>query len=135
MVSNIAEREKFNISHLFAHIVFSIWPIDRTLLGATTLGQSVPESNGNEGVLYIPQISKAGVLPSNGLMSYPGHLLGVSYPSAEMQLVYSTASANWALYGLKFHVGSQDQQEISEEGQRSHRLKYCEYNNKEHSRW
>ena len=29
-------------------------------------------------------------------MSYPGHLLGESYPSAEIQLVYSAAPANWA---------------------------------------
>ena len=31
----------------------SIWPIDRTLSGATTPGQSEPESDGNEGVLHI----------------------------------------------------------------------------------
>ena len=35
----------------------SIWPIDRTLSGATTPGQSGPESDGNEGVLRIPQSS------------------------------------------------------------------------------
>ena len=33
----------------------SIWPIDRTLSVATTLGQSGPGSNGSEGVLHIPQ--------------------------------------------------------------------------------
>ena len=33
----------------------SIWPIDRTLSSATTQDQSGPESNGNEGVLHIPQ--------------------------------------------------------------------------------
>ena len=32
-----------------------IWPIDRILLGATTLGQSGPRRNGNKGVLHIPQ--------------------------------------------------------------------------------
>ena len=32
----------------------SIWPIDRTLTGATTAGQSRPGSNGNKGVLCIP---------------------------------------------------------------------------------
>ena len=31
----------------------SIWPIDRTLSGATTLGQNEPESDGNEEVLRI----------------------------------------------------------------------------------
>ena len=30
------------------------------------------------------------------LVSYPGHSLGESYPSAEMQSVYSEATADWA---------------------------------------
>ena len=34
----------------------SIWPIDRTLSGATSSGKSGPGSGGNEGVLHIPQI-------------------------------------------------------------------------------
>ena len=33
----------------------TIWPIDRSLLGIATLSQSGPGSNGNEGVLLIPQ--------------------------------------------------------------------------------
>ena len=71
MVSSIAvEQSQFNISYL--HTVCSIRPIDRTLSGATTLGQSGPGNNGNDGVLHIPQISKAGTSPSNGLMLYPG---------------------------------------------------------------
>ena len=37
----------------------SIWPIDRTQWGATTTDQRESGSNGNEGVLLIPQISKA----------------------------------------------------------------------------
>ena len=32
----------------------SVWPIDGTLTGTTTLGQGGPGSNGNEGVLHIP---------------------------------------------------------------------------------
>ena len=35
----------------------SIWPIDRTLSGATTLSQSGPASEGNEELLHIPQSS------------------------------------------------------------------------------
>ena len=35
----------------------SIWCIDRTLSGATTPGQSVPGSNGNEGMFCIHQSS------------------------------------------------------------------------------
>ena len=45
------------------------------LSGATTPGQSGPGSNGNEGVLRIPQITPAllGTSPSDSLVSYPGH--------------------------------------------------------------
>ena len=40
------------------------------LLGATTLDQSGTESNSNEEILYIYQISEAGASPSDGLISY-----------------------------------------------------------------
>ena len=40
----------------------SIWPTDK----------SRPRSNGNEGLLHIPQISRAGASLSDGLMLYPG---------------------------------------------------------------
>ena len=73
----------------------SIWPIDRTLSGATTPGQSGSESNGSEGVLRILQSSSiTGTTPSDCLILYPGHSLSGSYPSAEMQSVYSTVPAN-----------------------------------------
>ena len=78
---------QFSISTQFS----SIWPIDRTLSGATTLSQSEPESNGNEGVLSIPQSSSiTGTSPSDCLVLYPRHSLGASNPSAETQSVYST---------------------------------------------
>ena len=74
----------------------SIWPIDGTLSGATTPVQSKPGSNGNEGVLCIPQSSSiTGTSPSDCLVSYPEHLLGGgSYPSVELQSVYSSALAD-----------------------------------------
>ena len=51
--------------------------MDRALLGATTSGQSGPGSDGNEGVLCIPQSSStAGTSPSDCLVSYLGHSLG-----------------------------------------------------------
>ena len=61
-------------------------------------GQSRPGSNGNEGVLRISQSPSINwTSPSDCLVSYPGCSLGwVSYPSAEVQSVYSTAPANWA---------------------------------------
>ena len=53
----------------------SIGLIDRTLSGATTPGQSEPGSNGNEGVLSIPQSSGInGTSPSDCLVSYLEHL-------------------------------------------------------------
>ena len=75
----------------------SIWPIDRTLSGATTPDECGPSSNDNEGVFRIPQtFCITGVSPSDCLVSYPGHSLGVgSYRSVKKQSVYSTAPANW----------------------------------------
>ena len=90
---------QFSISTQFS----SIWPINRTLSGATTLGQSQPGSDGNERVLSIPQSSSiTGTLPSDCLVSYLGHSLGVgSYPSAEKQSVYSTTPADWAIPAIE----------------------------------
>ena len=49
----------------------SILPIDRTLSGATTSAQSEPGSDGNKGVLHIPQICCiTGASPSDRLVSY-----------------------------------------------------------------
>ena len=53
----------------------SIWPIDRTLLCTTTLGQIRLASNGNEGVLHISKKSSALISSSDDLISYPGYLL------------------------------------------------------------
>ena len=63
-------------SVLYKYAVSSIQPIDRTLSGATTLGQSGLGSNDNEGVFLIPQSSSlTGTAPSDCLVSYPGYLL------------------------------------------------------------
>ena len=72
------------------------WLIERTLLHATTPGQSRLGSDGNEEVFRIPQsysITRAWL--SNCLVSYAGHSFGGSYPSAEKQSVYSTATSDW----------------------------------------
>ena len=61
-----------------------------TLSGVTTPGLSGLGSNGNEGVLRIPQSSSIiGSSPSDCLVSYQGH-------SVEKRAVYSTAPAGWA---------------------------------------
>ena len=96
--------KQFNLALVFYLYSFqisnnSIWPIDRILLGATTLGQSGPGSDGNEGVLCILQsscITEAS--PSDCLVSDPRNLFGWSLLSAEMQLVYCTAPVNWTGY-------------------------------------
>ena len=60
--------------------------------GATTQGQNGPGSDGNEGALHTPQSSSiTGASPSVYLVSYLGHSLGKSNPSANMWSVYSTA--------------------------------------------
>ena len=75
----------------------SIWPMDRTLSGATTPGQSGPGSDGNERVLRIPQSSSIAEASSlDCLVSYPGHSLGDFYPFEEMPSVYSATPADCA---------------------------------------
>ena len=66
----------------------SICPIDRTLSGATTPGQSGPGSDGNEGVLHIPQSSKTGASLPDGLMLYPGQLSDESYSCRDAVSVF-----------------------------------------------
>ena len=51
-----------------------------------------------KGVLCITQSSSITEASSDCLVSYPGHLLGESYLSAEMQSVYSAAAADWLSY-------------------------------------
>ena len=76
----------------------SIPPIDRTLSSATTPGLCGPGSNGNEEVLHIIQTSGTEVSQLDCLVSdQDTRLAGGSYPSANMQSVYSTSpSADWA---------------------------------------
>ena len=74
--------------------------VDGILTDTNTPSQSRPGSNSNEAVLYILQCSKTGASTSDGLVSYPGHTLCGSYPSAEMQSEYSTAPGDWAAIRL-----------------------------------
>ena len=75
----------FAINHLFICSQFKCQTVlfesyIGTLSGAATPGPSGPWSNGNEKLLYIPQISKTGASSLDFLMSHPGHYLGGSYP-------------------------------------------------------
>ena len=93
MVSSITNTNSFICTQLSGFkyskwLNSFIWPIDETLISTITLGQS-----DNKGIFHIPQNSRIGASSSDGLVSYPGHLLRGSYPSAEMQLAYSLAPA------------------------------------------
>ena len=90
---------QFSISTQFSFI----WPIDRTLSGATTAAQSKPGVNGNEGVLCIPESSSiTGATPSDSLVFYPGHLFEGFYRSVEMQSVYSAAPADRCCWNVTY---------------------------------
>ena len=79
-----------------------IWPIERALSGATTSSQNGPGSDGKKEVLHIPQsTSISGTSPTDCLVSCTGYSLGGSYPSAEVQSVYSTAPADWVIISVK----------------------------------
>ena len=66
-----------NLTSVFClHTVYSIGPIDKTIRCYHS-GSDGPGSNGNEGVVNIPQNSKVRTLPSDGLISYLWYLLGV----------------------------------------------------------
>ena len=64
---------------------YSFWPIDMSQSAAITSDQSVVGSNDNKGLHHITQSSKAGTLPSDGLVVYPGHSL------EGILLIYSNA--------------------------------------------
>ena len=103
MTNSSISSKQFNVKIvLFQAIQFSIvhslivYLIDRTLSDSTTPGQIGSGSDGDEGVLHIPQsFSITRASPSDCLLSYARHLLGESYPTAKMQSVYSAAPVNW----------------------------------------
>ena len=86
-----------SIIHLFA-LSLNVKQFYSTYrVGETTLDQSGSGSDGNERELRIPQsFGITGTSTSDYLVSYRDHSLRESYPSAEVQSVYSTAPANWA---------------------------------------
>ena len=49
------------------HDMSSIWPTNGTSTGTNILEQVWPESNGNGGVLYIPQSTRTGASPSDSI--------------------------------------------------------------------
>ena len=55
-MSDLFQAIQFSISTQFS----SLWPIDRTLSGAHSLGQSGTGSDGSEGVLFTDPSARAG---------------------------------------------------------------------------
>ena len=103
-------RLGFRRSATTLYAVSSILPIDRTLLGATTPGQSGPGSDGNEAVLRIPQNSStAGTSLSDCLVSYLcRETVGVFYsPSRLGKVCCWNSFSNWWIcncYPETFHA-------------------------------
>ena len=76
----------------------SIWPIDRTLLGAMTPSQNGSESNSDKAVLHIPQSSSiTGASPSDCLVSYPGQFGGEVFPFCRgaVSVFYNSSRLSW----------------------------------------
>ena len=61
------------------------------------MDQSGPGSNDNEVLLHILQSCSAGTSPSDGLIQDTSWK-GGAYTTAEKQLVYSTAPADWGMH-------------------------------------
>ena len=98
----------------------AICSIDRNLSGATSPGQSGPRRDANKGVLRVFQSSSiAEASQSVCLMLNPGHSLGMSHPSAEMQSLYSTVLADWVS-----HNGSDGVIPTLQETQLNHQMQF-----------
>ena len=75
----------------------SIWPIDRNFSGAITSDQWTWEWWQWRSTPHYPKLQHYWNLTIRcSLMSYPGVSSGEFYPSAKMQLVYSTTTADSA---------------------------------------
>ena len=69
------ERSELNSFKYSKSLNSSIWPIDATLTGATTLDENGPGSNGNEGILYKRWVVLSTQwLINNGLLTWLANL-------------------------------------------------------------
>ena len=75
----------------------SIWLLTRTLSGATTPGQSRPGSDGNEGVLSIPQSSRTPVEGLTPLQRCSWCILQLQPTGKDLTCIYSQI-----FFNLKF---------------------------------
>ena len=85
-------RKSNDMSHLFApslNIKQVLSVQTRVNLGVMTI----------KGYSQRSSITRASPL---SLVSYPEHSLRGSYPSPDIEAVYSTAQANWSVFGVKY---------------------------------
>ena len=72
--------------------IISFWPIDRTLSGATIPGWNGPRSDGNKrGIPHSAKLLHYWSFSIRLFSVIPGYSLEESYPSSDMQSVYSAA--------------------------------------------
>ena len=84
----------------------SIWPIDKTLSGATTLGESRPGSNSNEGIFCIPQSCKARASPSDCLMLYIWGQGVLPFCIDAVGIFYSPSQLGYSLFWHPLSLGN-----------------------------
>ena len=77
-----------------------IWPVHRTLSGATSLGQSGSRSDANKSFTRLHHYRS---LTIRLFWVISRILVGESYPSAEMPPVYSTALDDWTILWRIFY--------------------------------
>ena len=70
----------------------SIWPVDGTLKGTTYPVQRGPGSNDNKGVVHIPGLEPHHPKQFSIMPLVVGRR---TYPTSELQSMYSMASADW----------------------------------------
>ena len=86
---------------MVSSIVNTKTDLDVSLTDTSTQNQKGLRRNGNGGFLHIPKRFRTGASSLNCFVLYPGHSLGESYLTAEMQIAYSTASDDWVQVGGK----------------------------------
>ena len=89
-----------NVKYLFIAITPRLTQTQRgSIYLGSYYGQSGPGSNGNERVLHIPQSSRTEASPLDGLVSYPGNLLGKVLPLCKdaVGVFYSSSQLGWKL--------------------------------------
>ena len=104
---------QFGIIHLSNS---SIWPIEGTLTGTTTLDQSEPGNNGNEEVLHIPQNFRTEASPirwfslmprtliGRGVLSFCRDVVDVFYSPSQLSCLTMWTATNFTFLTSKLYM-------------------------------